>query len=150
MIYILEGPDGVGKTTLAKKLTEKHNGLYIHCSYVTNVYQLHRSVLKQCFSKENKDKDIFIDRLYISEWVYGSIFRGGESYDTEKLRREFIHRIIRVNVPFHNYMKHHHNNSEREMFKTNIPEIYNKYEEYFKYHRPDYYYDYTMSTELDL
>lgn len=82
MIYILEGPDGVGKSTLANAIYEQTKGHILHCTwkkefdmqrYFTDVFEV--------ALKLNQYQDVIIDRWAPSEWVYGNVFRGGPSFN---------------------------------------------------------------------
>lgn len=83
MIYILEGPDGVGKTTLANAIATKTKGHVLHCTWASNW------VMKEYFKRVleaaellNRYQDVVIDRWAPSEWVYGHVFRDGPQFDT--------------------------------------------------------------------
>lgn len=82
MIYILEGPDGVGKTTLANAIAEKTKGHVLHCSWSKdwNMEEYFETVMDA--AKElDFYQDVVIDRWAPSEYVYGHVFRGGPSFD---------------------------------------------------------------------
>lgn len=89
MIFILEGPDGVGKSTLANEIAKQTKGHILHCSwkkewdmqdYFKDIFQAALSV--------SKYQDIVIDRWAPSDWVYGNVFRDGPTSDTFKLIKE--------------------------------------------------------------
>lgn len=64
---IIEGPDGVGKTTLLKKLAKLY-GLDIHSftQWSPNTYAFYSAILPQL--------DALIDRGFISEYVYSNVY----------------------------------------------------------------------------
>jgi energy-coupling factor transporter ATP-binding protein EcfA2 len=76
MIVILEGPDGSGKTTLAKTLQERYGLLYRHegpppedvapLTYYCDILEEHRH------------DNIVFDRFALGERVYGPILRHGD------------------------------------------------------------------------
>jgi thymidylate kinase len=78
-IIIMEGPDGAGKTTLARKIVAMLPGCFFHHHgpYPNIQGGLHHvyaqtmapAVLNRC--------DVVLDRCWISEKPYGVAFRGG-------------------------------------------------------------------------
>lgn len=82
MIYILEGPDGVGKSTLAAAIAEKTKGHVLHCSWNKdwNMEEYFEEVMEVAVELD-RYQDVVIDRWAPSEWVYGNVFRGGEQFD---------------------------------------------------------------------
>lgn len=80
-IFVLEGADCSGKTTLAKKICEAVGAHYMHLTYrwpnMMFEYQLaavHRAV------KISQYKPVVIDRLWMSEQIYAKVFRGGSPW----------------------------------------------------------------------
>ena len=75
MIVIIEGPDGAGKTTLAKQLMDKYNLSYHHEGPPpTDIHPLkyYSDVLENIAHKNN----VVIDRFALGERVYGPPLRG--------------------------------------------------------------------------
>ena len=65
---IIEGTDGVGKTTLAKNLASAYGYNYFHSSSKTpNDYQYHFSLL-------DSDDKVVLDRFHIGELIYPILF----------------------------------------------------------------------------
>lgn len=83
MIYILEGPDGTGKTTLANKIAEYKKASVLHSYFDKSwdIYEHHKDVMNAAFNLE-KWRPVVVDRWVDSETVYGSVFRGKPGYDT--------------------------------------------------------------------
>lgn len=79
MIIILEGPDGTGKTTLAKAICEKLGAKYLHLTYrwKDKIFDYHTAAIR--FAARQK-QPIVIDRWWPSEAVYASAFRGGSDW----------------------------------------------------------------------
>jgi len=74
MIIILEGPDGSGKTTLAKQIARQTGYTYEHRSKPENEEEKARMMgeyIQMCKSKQN----IIVDRCWYSEMVYGKVMR---------------------------------------------------------------------------
>lgn len=72
-IFIIEGPDGAGKTTLARQLAKDYDLEYHHEGPppTDKVTQYYINLLLDA-----KDKRIIFDRLALGEMVYGPILRG--------------------------------------------------------------------------
>lgn len=77
MFFILEGPDGAGKTTLAEKLMETINCDMFHFGKpetkeeAFNYYQVYAEAIMDADSKKN----YILDRSWYSDMVYGPIMR---------------------------------------------------------------------------
>lgn len=85
MIYILEGPDGVGKSTLAAALAEKTKGHVLHCSWKKEwTMETYFKEILECARVLSEYQDVVIDRWAPSEQVYGDVFRGGPSFDVHR------------------------------------------------------------------
>lgn len=72
-IILCEGPDGTGKTTLAKNEFPDyeyiHNGVFPTPMHAYNEY-------KRQISQWNQNSNVFVDRQHISERIYGSAYHG--------------------------------------------------------------------------
>lgn len=81
MIIILEGPDGVGKTTLAKHMCEKLDATYLHLSYrwPQHMFEYHTAAIRWAIRKSRK-KPVIIDRWWPSEALYAAEYRGGSKW----------------------------------------------------------------------
>jgi len=79
MIFVLDGPDGVGKTTLAKRITERLGCKYLHLGYrwkdKINLY--HDAAIRRCAKQQ---ESIVLDRWWPSEAVYAKAYRGGSPW----------------------------------------------------------------------
>ena len=85
-IIILEGPDGVGKTTLAKKFKELYSeSYYIHLRVHKNMELWHTAAARLAVKMKEKGKLVIIDRHWPSEQCYSYIYRGEPSYDAYNL-----------------------------------------------------------------
>lgn len=83
MIYLIEGPDGSGKTTLAQSIAcqaidKKEALLYLHEKQrtgVTNIPNIdYRTLIKDILEWKEKDYNVILDRGFISTIVYRSIY----------------------------------------------------------------------------
>lgn len=91
MIIIVEGIDRVGKSTLCKKI-EKEIGFktfestYKNFSEMTNEKETEKMIQLLSLS-DQLNADIVFDRLYFSDYVYGSIER---NYDKTESIKNFV------------------------------------------------------------
>lgn len=131
-IILLEGPDASGKTTLANRIMEKYrNHVYIHCAVSNDIFKLHLDAINTA----NACKDNFvvvIDRLYVSERIYGDIFRDGESYNTLDFEKNIIDRLDNVHkilciTDKETTMAKHDERLNMEMF-SNISDVWDAYD----------------------
>lgn len=80
MIILLEGPDGAGKTTLARKL----NGYYVHQGpFQGDPFSETIATLRPLFEM---NEDVVWDRSHLGEQVYGPIYRGVDTLPDAKRR----------------------------------------------------------------
>lgn len=80
MIVILDGPDGVGKSTLAKKLQEEFNiDSYIHLTGKDpRDYAFYKTMLGKT--------DVIFDRSFMSEPIYSSVLEREQCLTHEELQ----------------------------------------------------------------
>jgi thymidylate kinase len=85
MILILEGPDGAGKTTLAETLRQRFQGngmvhIVKHGPY-TGVESEHlcRIYFRAMSPALTFDDTVIMDRSWISEPIYGEVYRNGQN-----------------------------------------------------------------------
>lgn len=106
MIVIVEGIDRVGKTTLCKKLQEK--GFVILKDRGLGLFENDKQEVKASCSLakidstlgfieqlHNQGVNVVVDRLHLTELVYGKATRGRLVYDedVEELEREFFEKV---------------------------------------------------------
>lgn len=112
MIVLFEGFDKTGKTIIAKELSKKLNIPYFKkpndSNSLNGTYNAEMSLIYETrkfieFLDAGVIKDVIIDRDYISEYVYGVLFRKElfDKYEIEKYVKRydellFYHRIIIV------------------------------------------------------
>lgn len=78
-IVVLEGADGTGKTTLARRLVEDHGAFYIHKRLHADMWRHHTAALRLAV-RYSATRLVVIDRLWISECIYGRTFRQASAY----------------------------------------------------------------------
>ena len=77
MLIILEGLDKTGKTTFAKKF---NNAVYLHSDKDTNTISMLDHAIKL-----SKNKLVILDRSFMSEIAYGTVFRKQIRFDKYQL-----------------------------------------------------------------
>jgi hypothetical protein len=138
MIVILEGPDGGGKTTLAKHLQEHHGFQYVHTGPPESDKVL-EAYGKTLYDASRSSGNFVIDRLHVGERIYGPALR-----DQDRLGRTgevLIHRLISAygarlvfclppyNAAFRNWKKKHSEGSELIEKQEIYTHVYHKYQE---------------------
>ena len=76
MIFILEGPDGAGKTRLARDLTQRYGLEYHHEGPPPQSVPAHLYYGKLLQHVRLEHTGAVFDRLYLGERIYGPILRG--------------------------------------------------------------------------
>ena len=80
MIYIIEGVDGSGKTTLARQLSAQTNTKILHMSNpkttaeMLGMYDMYEKTLRA-------NKNLILDRAWYSEMAYGPVLRDRSQID---------------------------------------------------------------------
>lgn len=131
-IVIVEGCDSSGKSTLINQLMEKHpNNCYIHNAVVDDIKSLHLNTIDAAV-EASKWHWVFIDRLHLSEKIYGTIFRNGPSYDIAAFDKQLnfipnIYRILCV-VDKETALAKHAARKDKEMF-DDVSKVWDMYNE---------------------
>lgn len=80
MLVILEGPDGAGKSTLAEELQRRLPGAeYVHHGPYLGASPRELSAVFMASMKPAFTADLIMDRCWLSEPIYASVFRKSES-----------------------------------------------------------------------
>lgn len=81
MIFILEGPDGVGKTTLGQHMAKQLGATYVHLSYrwPEHMFEYHTAAIRWAIRKSHK-QPVIIDRWWPSEALYAAEYRNGSKW----------------------------------------------------------------------
>lgn len=130
MIYILEGADGTGKSTLANALQEHTKGHLMHLTFNKHWdMQAYYLAAYNAAIELSNYQDVIIDRWIPSEVVYGHVFRKGPSFDTSNIPQfEDVKYIYCWNE---NAVENHLKNSEKraEMFDdmSHVVAAFDKY-----------------------
>lgn len=91
-LVILEGADSSGKSTLAKRLVRRYGAVNFACSISDEMVRHHADTLRAAIDVRERGGLAVCDRMWVSELVYGPIFRGREYADSiaEKFDRQII------------------------------------------------------------
>ena len=77
-ILIVEGPDGVGKTTLINHIKKKNkNSFYMHLRVHKNMKLWHTASVRLAIKKQMQNRLVLIDRHWPSEQCYSYIRSNG-------------------------------------------------------------------------
>lgn len=91
-LIILDGPDGAGKTSLAREIVRQTGGVYMHQTYrwKDRMFTYHLAALHRAI-KLSETRFVVIDRLWMSEVCYANAYRGGSTWP---LAYRFLERLI--------------------------------------------------------
>lgn len=82
MIYLIDGPDGAGKTTFANTLLRQlGKAQYVHRTHVTDDMPTIALINDYIDMIGASTKDLVVDRCWVAEWVYGNIMRSEAKLD---------------------------------------------------------------------
>lgn len=129
-VIILEGPDCSGKTTLANQLMAQFkNCIYIHCSTSDDIESLHIAAITTAIEASN-DFPVIIDRLHLSEEIYGKIFRNKVAYNTKLFEEKLsgclnAYKVLCL-IDKETTLKLHKERKNQEMF-DNISKVWDEY-----------------------
>jgi hypothetical protein len=102
-LYLLEGPDGAGKTSLAERLLTAADADGWETAYLHNgpsgdlpgsLYRHYRAQLLEAAEMAEDGVAYCVDRSWVSERVYGPVYRG-HSRITEGQSRRLEHLALR-------------------------------------------------------
>jgi len=79
-VVLIEGADYSGKTTLAEALVERFNAYYLHGRIFRRMWLYHVAMLRLALRMADT-RLVVIDRHWLSELIYGEVYRGGPAYD---------------------------------------------------------------------
>lgn len=78
LVYIVEGADCTGKTTLCQKLADAFNIPYVHLTYYEDEEKMHEQ-FQSVIDRINNNESLVIDRFVLSNIIYGEVFQNGKT-----------------------------------------------------------------------
>jgi hypothetical protein len=81
-IICVEGADGTGKTTLCDHLVKEHGAKYLHAVYrfKDKIPAYHYALMRKALEIRRSGGLAVLDRLWLTEAIYASVFRGGTQW----------------------------------------------------------------------
>lgn len=151
VLVVCDSADGTGKTKLAQFLIEKYRFNYWHHGIYDDVKMAHLNCITNVAGTMDRyHYNWYIDRLALSEYVYGTLFRNGPAYDyhwMESVLRSFFkkYQLIICKPPKDLVVKKHAERLKQgdEAFDT-VEKVYDLYDQVSKDPELDpYIFDYT-------
>ena len=143
-VYILEGPDGSGKSTLGKKLKEAFDTQYVHLTYYKDEEVMRTQFYDVIRRINTEKKGCVIDRFILSNIVYGIVFHNckfveGWKMFMDAMCRDWIKgKEIIICLPYDKkaYLEHFKKMTEEreEMYCSveDMSKIYDLYEVFYE------------------
>lgn len=113
-------------------MKQHRNHVYIHNAVTDDIYALHKNTIDAAI-EASKHHLVIIDRLHLSEKVYGIVFRNGPSYDYETFDKWLdtipnVKKILCI-VDRETCLKKHDERLEDEMFHHSMDKVWEMYNE---------------------
>lgn len=135
-IIVLEGPDGAGKTTLARALQEYLGARYIHLTYrwKDKMHLYHGAAIRLC-AHLAQNQPVILDRWWPSEIIYADAYRGGSKFAKYHLLLEHIASNLGVVYVFclpgdrDRYLTHYNElkGKRQELYDEGMERVYDGY-----------------------
>lgn len=132
-IIVLEGPDASGKTSLANYLCQELDAIYIHNSWYVGIDSTKEfdKCMNIAHQLKNKNINVIIDRLFLSEIIYADVYRTGSTIRSDKILE--WERIIDLNIlclpKSPEFVIEQHNKTKNIRFEMydNVEEVVKRY-----------------------
>lgn len=142
-IFVIEGPDGAGKTSLSDTLKEYLGARYIHLTYrhKDKMHLYHGAALRYAARLAQK-QPVIIDRWWPSEIVYADAYRGGSNFAKYYLLFEHIANknglvyIMCLPEDREKYLDHYNvlKGKRVEMYDEGMSRVYDGYNEMYRHY----------------
>lgn len=136
MIYIIEGPDLSGKSTMVKKLNKDNKYEVIHFDKPNNSFDFQNHYL-EVLNKEN----VILDRYFFSEIVYSKVFNRKcrvskqTILEIRKKLKNTPHCLIYLNPGVNELKKRYKLRGDELISENQIEKIVEEYDNLFFYRR---------------
>lgn len=158
-LVILEGPDGAGKTTLAKRVADDLDARYVHLPQLPHVKQgLFRVYVEAMLPALLGYQAVVMDRCWLSEQPYGQVYRPTEGQRVDYLDTRMLERlamrcaatVIHCRPPLEACLASYRSRKGEEMLKSEaqLAEVYALYGKVTT-DLPSVHYDYTDPVSKD-
>lgn len=145
-IFVLDGPDGTGKTTLANGLREYLGARYIHLTYrFKDKMHLYHGAAIRLAARLAERQPVILDRWWPSEIVYADAYRGGSKFIKHYFLLEQVATQLGVTYVIclpkdrERYLRHYEvlKTQRQEMYDEGLGRVYDGYDwfmdQYFAY-----------------
>jgi thymidylate kinase len=137
-LIVIDGCDGTGKTTLAKAICDRFDGVYIHNTYrwPTKMPLYHTAALHRAL-KLARTQLVVIDRLWMSEAIYADVYRGGSPWPhmgrmMDRMIRKVGGVYILAQSPANHGEKFEQLKTEREEMYDNVDDVRKRFDQLFE------------------
>lgn len=136
-LIVIDGCDGTGKTTLAEIICKACDGHYLHNTYRwPSKMPLYHTASLHYALKLAREKLVVIDRLWMSEAIYASVYRGGSPWPhmgriIDRIVRRFGGVYVLTQSPAGHKEKFEKLKQERKEMYDNVDNVRIRYDQLF-------------------
>lgn len=136
-IYVIEGADGTGKSTLCRAIADQTKAHILHGSYSNEwTISIYHKAMLHAANLLLPYQPVIFDRWAVSEEVYANAFRGGSKYSADEFMDEnlrFFQDIKFIYCENENAIKNHiENSSTRDEMFNDITDVLAYYDQYLE------------------
>lgn len=135
-VFVLEGPDGVGKTTLAEALCKELGAKYLHLTYrwPKKMFMYHQAAMEYVL-RVAQTRPVVLDRWWPSEIAYANAYRNGSKwpmayrmFEKVALRHNFSY-VMCLPSNKKKYLEHYNllKGRREEMYDEGMERVYDEF-----------------------